>query len=136
MPEPSTLNFFSPRFRAARIDDFLEALIMLHRQFEWSYPVAPNGSRVSSTSRDSSKICKLDYFNPICRNTMTENLLSARYFKVSTLFAAYLKLAFAKLLHPLIRKILFSTMVNWTKNPSFEIFSTTKTHTLALAAKE
>eukprot|EP00795_Rhopilema_esculentum_P004641 gene4641-20920_t len=48
--------FTRERFRAARIDDLLDALIMLHRQFEWSYPMAPNGSRVSSTSRDSSKI--------------------------------------------------------------------------------
>ena len=45
------------RFRAACIDDFLEALIVLHRQFEWSFPAASNGSRVSS------KICTLISFS-------------------------------------------------------------------------
>lgn len=46
------------RFRAARICDFVEALIVMHRQFDWSYPILSDGSRVSSTSKDSSKLCK------------------------------------------------------------------------------
>jgi len=47
--------FIKERFRAALVEDYVDALIMLHRQFEWSFPILPNGSRVSSASRDSSR---------------------------------------------------------------------------------
>eukprot|EP00794_Sanderia_malayensis_P008016 gene8016-8875_t len=49
-----TAWFTKERFRAARIDDFLEALIVLHRQFEWSFPNISNGSRMSAASREST----------------------------------------------------------------------------------